>query len=105
MRRGSTPINVFFLDLDLSGATVYISYEQGKRVLVEKTNEDMTFSTDGDKFVITVTLTQEETLRFKSGEILIQCRYVTPTGEADASNIIRADIERILKDGVITYVV
>lgn len=104
MRRGSTPTNTFKIPFDLSQATVYISYEQNKRVIIEKTNEDMTFSPDGEKFKIVVKLTQEETLRLTVGEVLVQIRYVFPTGDADASNILRTTAERILKDGVISAV-
>jgi len=97
MRRGSTPTNVFLVDLDLTAATVFVSYEQGGKVIIEKTGTDLTV-TDED---ITLTLTQEETLRFSPGEVLIQIRYVMPNGTADASNIIRTTAERIIKDGVI----
>ena len=48
-------------------------------------------------------LTQEETLKFKTGPVKIQIRYVKPDGEADASNIIETRASEILKDGVITY--
>lgn len=103
MRRGSTPTNIFTVPFDLSQATVYISYEQGKRVVVEKTGEDLIFDHSED-YTITVNLTQEETLAFAPGEVLIQIRYVFPTGDADASNIIRTTAERIIKDGVINAV-
>ena len=97
MRRGSTPTNTFLVDFDLTAATIFVSYEQGGKVVVEKTGEDLTVTAES----IELTLTQEETLRFKSGEVLIQIRYVMPNGTADASNIIRTTAERIIKDGVI----
>jgi hypothetical protein len=97
MRRGSTPTNTFLVDIDLRGATVYISYEQRKRVVFEKTNDDLTIEEDK----ITVDLSQEETLALIPGEVCIQIRYVFPNGKADASNIITTTAERIIKDGVI----
>lgn len=103
MRRGSTPTNIFTVPFDLSQATVYISYEQNKRVVVEKTGEDLFFD-HAEDYTITVSLTQEDTLAFVPGEVLIQIRYVFPTGDADASNIIRTTAERIIKDGVIDAV-
>lgn len=103
MRRGSTPTNVFTVPFDLSEATVYVSYEQNKRVVVEKTGEDLIFG-HAEDYTITVSLTQEDTLAFVPGEVLIQIRYVFPTGDADASNIIRTTAERIIKDGVIDAV-
>lgn len=97
MRRGSTPVNTFDVDIDLRDATVFVSYEQGGAVVVEKTGTDLTIESDK----ITLTLTQEDTLAFKPGGVDIQIRYVFPNGAADASNIIRTTFERIIKDGVI----
>lgn len=104
MRRGTTPTNTFTVPIDLSDYTVYISYQQNGKILVEKTGEDLTFNTDGDTHTITLSLSQEDTLAFAVGDVQIQLRYVTPTGEANASNIILTNFDRILKDGVITYV-
>lgn len=100
MRRGSTPTNTFTVPIDLTTATVYIDYEQDNGIVIEKTNSDMTIESDK----ITIELTQEDTLKFKPGFVYIQLRYVFPNGAADASNIIRATFDRIIKDGVIEYV-
>ena len=97
MRRGSTPTNTFTVDIDLTGATVFVSYEQFGAVVLEKTGTDLTIEPDK----ITLALTQEDTLAFQAGEVLIQIRYVFPNGAADGSNIIRTTFERIIKDGVI----
>lgn len=102
MRRGSTPTNVFELDIDLHDATVFVSYEQDKTVVIEKTNDDLSFSQSGNVYTITLTLSQEDTLKFHPGKVEIQIRYVFPTGAADASEIIPTTFERIIKDGVIT---
>lgn len=97
MRRGSTPTNTFGVDIDLTNATVFVSYEQNGMVVLEKTGDDLTVTADS----IQLSLSQEETLAFKPGEVQIQIRYVLPTGAADASNIVRTTFERIIKDGVI----
>lgn len=97
MRRGSTPTNTFDLDIDLRDATVYISYEQDGAVVIEKTGDALTVSEDK----IVLTLTQEDTLKFRPGTVLIQIRYVFPNGVADASDIIQTSFGRIIKDGVI----
>jgi len=97
MRRGSTPTNTFDVDIDLTNATVFVSYEQGGRVVLEKTGEDLTITAES----IVLNLTQEETLAFVPGKVNIQIRYVFPNGTADASNIINTTFERIIKDGVI----
>ena len=97
MRRGSTPTNTFKVDLDLTEAVIYVSYEQDGRVVLEKTGDDLVVTPTE----ISCFLTQEDTLAFRPGEVSIQLRYVLPSGLADASNIIRAQFERIIKDGVI----
>lgn len=97
MRRGSTPTNTFMVDIDLTGATIFVDYEQQGNIILEKTGDDLTVTTES----ITLDLTQEETLKFRPGDVLIQIRYVFPDGSADASNIIRTTFDRIIKDGVI----
>ena len=101
MRRGSTPVNVFELDIDLHDATVFVSYEQDRAVVVEKTNEDLIFAQDDQTYTISLNLSQEDTLKFHPGKVEIQIRYVFPSGTADASDIIPTTFERIIKDGVI----
>lgn len=99
MRRGTTPSHVFNVDVDLTEATIFLTYCQGGKTVLEKTNEDLDITADS----ITVYLSQEDTLKFKDGvPVEIQLRYVTPSGKADASNIMLVGVERILKDGEIT---
>ena len=100
MRRGTTPTNTFSVPLDLTGATIYISYEQDGKVVVEKTGTDITVATDS----LTVKLTQNDTLGFHPGKVNIQVRYVDSFGTADASQIITTSFERIIKDGEIAHV-
>ena len=97
MRRGSTPTNTFLTDIDLTGATVFVDYEQNGRIIVEKTGSDLIIAPEQ----ITLRLSQEDTLAFRPGEVLVQIRYVFPNGDADASNLIRTTAEYIIKDGVI----
>lgn len=100
-RRGTTPVNVFNVDVDLTGCTVWLTYAQQGRVVIEKTGEELDITADQ----ITTTLTQEETLRLNEGCMVeIQLRYIRSDGFSDASNIITVSIGKILKDGVIKYV-
>lgn len=99
-RRGSTPTNTFNVNIDLTDATVYITYCQKGQTIVEKTNSDITITSDS----IVVELTQEDTLKFSVGDVEIQIRYVKEDGTADASNIITVSSARILKDGLISHV-
>lgn len=100
MRRGTTPTNTFSVNLDLTGATVFVSYEQDRCVVLEKTGEDLEISADK----VVLELSQEDTLAFRPGDVCIQIRAVMPDGTAVASNIIQTTFQRIIKDGVIEHV-
>lgn len=98
MFRGTTPTNVFNVDIDLTTATeMYISYEQNKQVIIEKELSDVTVTED----TVSIKLTQAETLTFVPGKVFIQIRAKFGDGTAVASNIINTTAERILKDGAI----
>ncbi len=99
--RGTTPTHVWQdIDIDLTDARVYVTYSQGRgQKVLEKTNEDLTITKDS----ISVTLSQEDTLRFSPGEVGIQIRYVLKGGTAGASSIFRTSAFVILKEGVITW--
>ena len=97
MKRGSTPVHVFTVDIDLTGASVFISYRQGKNIIVEKSGSEITITST----TLETKLSQEETLAFGTGEVEMQIRYVFPDGTADASDIMKTSAERILKEGVI----
>lgn len=102
MYRGTTPTNIFNVDVDLTEATeIYITYAQrGKPVpatVLEKSRSDLTV-TDTQ---LTVKLTQEDTLKFVSGEVSIQIRAKFSDGTAIASNIIKTTADIILKEGAI----
>lgn len=102
MTRGTTPTNTFYTSVSLVGATVYVTYEQNGVICAEKTNEDMTITDDA----VSVRLSQEDTLRFQSAcePVHIQIRYIRQDGQADASNIMKTTVKRILKEGTIEYV-
>lgn len=100
MRRGTTPTNTFSVNVDLTGATVFVSYEQDGAVVLEKTGSDLTVGTNS----VEVVLSQNDTLAFHPGKVNIQIRYIDAFGTADASNIMATTAERIIKDGVIVHV-
>lgn len=103
MYRGTTATNTFTLPFymeiaDLSA--VYVSYSQNGKVVVEKALNDLSISTK-ENLIITVSLTQEDTLKFSEGKVKIQIRLKTTTGAAMASDVITTYANEILKDGVI----
>ncbi len=110
MIRGTTPTNTFTVDMDLRTADViYITYKQGDQVVVERTKDQLDSITATE---LTLTLTQEETLKFNQKPVntystcytdfvAIQIRARFSNGLAVASNIIKTTAGEILKDGVI----
>lgn len=66
---------------------------------IEKTTPEISIASD----VLTVTLSQEDTLSFTAGaDVELQLRVLSQGGTAYASQIIKLPVGRILKDGVIT---
>lgn len=99
MKRGTTPTNTFKTNIDLTGATVFLTYSQRGRVVLEKTGDDLEISAGA----IVTRLTQKDTLGFDAlQKVSIQIRYVFPDGTAGASNIMTASVGEILKDGEIS---
>jgi hypothetical protein len=99
MKRGTTPTNTFKTNIDLTGATVFLTYSQRGRVVLEKTGDDLEISAEA----IVTRLTQKDTLGFDVlQKVSIQIRYVFPDGTAGASNIMTASVGEILKDGEIS---
>ena len=98
MIRGTTPINHFNVDLDLTEADViYITYKQNGKVAFEKEKSDIAVTAER----LSVKLSQADTLKLDAREVEIQIRARFPDGNAVASNIIKTTASRILKDGVI----
>ena len=100
MTRGETATHIFNTNTDLTGATVYVSYFQRGRRVIEKTNRDIMIESDK----ITVGLSQKDTLRLSAEvPVSIQIRYIRANGVASVSNIMTANINDVLKEGVIEY--
>ena len=97
-RRGTTPTHYFKTNID---ATMFdklnIAYAQGGVIVVEKTLEDCTITKD----MITVKLSEADTLKFDSSmQVEIQVR----AGIGDerlVSKVITRTVNRILKEGAL----
>lgn len=97
--RGTTPTNIFDVDLDLTDAeVVYYTYSQDGVTVFEKTKEDLDITPSR----VTIKLSQKDTLKLNhSKPVEIQARARFVNGDAPASCIIVTTAERILKNGVI----
>lgn len=101
MYRGTTPTLYLELEteLDLSDVTEMWVTFKSPTVEVTKSLSEVIF--DSTTNVITVTLTQEETLKLYNGKADVQVRLKTSTDLAYATDIADVEIGRILKEGVI----
>ena len=104
MYRGTTPTITlqFNSDLDLSTMEqIWVTFE-GKNA--EVTHDITTLDLDVENSRISVTLSQEDTLKFQNlkGKVEVQARFLDNEGVAMASDIAEIDLNRILKEGVIS---
>lgn len=103
MVRGTTAINTFEVTdgTDLTGASiVYVTYDQGGKVVIDKSTEDGAVTVEDG--AIKVSLSQTDTLALNSSmPVRIQIRIKYDSGSVIASEIIRAGVMEILKDGEI----
>ena len=101
MRRGTTPTLTCTIDwIDLTDCHVYATLRQGG---YELDIENPTTETTETGCKVTITLTQEQTLKFKAGAVEVQLRWITLDGTALATDIQIVEVYKILKQGVISY--
>ena len=101
MYRGTTPTLYLELDteLDLSNlAEMWVTFKS-PTVEITKTLSEVAF--DSETNVITVILSQNETLQLFNGKADVQVRLRTNDDLAYATDIVDVEIGRILKEGVI----
>lgn len=98
MIRGTTPTIEFNLPFAASSfSEFYITFSQNGNVRFEKTQKDCVILDSK----ITVTLSQNDTLKLKSDYIKIQIRGKTKANDVLASNIMIDYVNDVLKEGVI----
>lgn len=99
MRQGTTPtIQITVNNIDLADMErIYVVFEQNGNLL-KKGMTDLKVENN----VISVLLTQEETLSFKNGNCNIQLRMITYDGIAMASPIKTVNVYSVLNKEVIT---
>lgn len=98
MIRGTTPTLEFELPIDTSLLkTAWVTIKQNLEIVINKSLEELNRSGK----VLSLSLTQEDTLNLKDGYVEIQLRVVTMDDEALASNIFKVSVNRILYEEVI----
>lgn len=101
MYRGTTPTLYLELETELDLSNVSEMWVTFKSPTVEITKTLNEVSFDNETKIITVTLSQEETLKLYNGKANIQVRLKTNADLAYATDIADVEIGRILKEGVI----
>ena len=99
MIRGTTPTLEFTIPFDTSElAEAFVTLSQNDTIILDKALDDC--KCDARK--LSVRLSQEETLKLSCDcKTDIQVRVRTKAGDALASDIVKVDTNKILKDGVI----
>lgn len=99
MRRGTTPTHTFTFPFSAKGfKKIRVSYAQGGRVIVRKTEADCAVSGND----IVVKLTQQETLRFNSSAAVEIQIKVLSGNDVPMSEIYTVPVERCLDDEVLS---
>jgi hypothetical protein len=106
MIRGTTPV----LTLHVSGETfdnskIFVALEQNDCKPIIKSGDEVKIvpDDDGEGTTLTVSYTQEETLSLDPGPALVQVRWITADGVADATVIKKVIVGDVLQDEVISY--
>lgn len=102
MRRYTTPtITLNINGIDLTGYKTFTTLKQGKK---ELTLEDLPVVPTENGCTLTGVLTQEQTAGFTAdSSVLVQVRFIDAEGVASASNIKPLTVNKVLKEGVISY--
>lgn len=101
--RGTTPTIEITVqtEIDLHQvAEVWIYISQQNKVKVDKQLEDVTF--DYENRVMSITLSQDNTLALKEGDALFQIRMLLMDGTALATLASKVTVKEVYKGGVIT---
>lgn len=97
--RGTTPTHIFKIPYDTSMVSkLRLTYEQVGGVVIEKTEKDCIF--DGD--LVTITLTQEDTLKLNDKQYVeIQMKLLSTGGDVIKSEPITRTVSKCLNDEVL----
>lgn len=101
MRRGTTPTITFNVSVDTSLIDILdIAFAQDGKVIVTKTKPDCTITEN----TIACRLTEEETMTFQTGKVLMQIRIKFTDGNIAVSDVMLTSAEVLLQNEVIENV-
>lgn len=100
--QGSTPTLEFILPIELDvndGDVVIVTLAQNHQTIKEYDQDDTAVTVEGGS--VYVHMTQDDTLKFETGDVLAQLRYLLKDGTADVSCPIHGYVEATQKLEVI----
>lgn len=98
MVRATTPLQEFTFDVDPSTLSrILITYKQEEEIILQKTENDLTFSGN----VASFRMSQDEANSFTPGTCRVQVRALTSDGEALAGDIESVRVSDVLNDEVL----
>lgn len=101
--RGTTPDYILTVKgVDLREMGVIVTIRQGNREL-DKGTGDLLITSDGTDSVITLTLSQEDTLYLQEGAAAVQVKFIDAEGVARGTDIQTINVNRALYERVIEY--
>ena len=105
MRRGTTPDYVLSISgYDLTDQSLYVTLAQyANKITLTGERLTVTYDSETNTTSIVFSLTQEETLAFKSGNVEVQIRFIDADGVAQATEIKRIPVLPVLFEEVIAY--
>lgn len=105
MRRGTTPeYELIVSGFDLTGQTLYVTLSQyAKKVTLSGDRLNVTYEPVTNTTSVIFSLTQQETLTFKNGDVEVQIRFIDADGMAQATDIKLLPVLPILFEEVIAY--
>lgn len=103
MYRVTTPEHTFTLPEDAANyEIIQITYKQGQTRLIKRYDDGIL--PEGMRISgkdVTLMLTQEETKKFRKGELLVQVRALTPAGKAYASTRFPIEVEEVNNEEIL----
>lgn len=101
IRRGSSPVCRFNVDLDLSTAVkIRVIFKQLNVVIFRKDKEDCEF--DAENMILRVNLSQKDTLKLNDKyPVRVQIRTKFPDGSTPPSNVMEGSVTELLEEGEI----
>lgn len=97
--RGTTPTILFKVPME-NPVQLYFTFSQDGMETLTIDKERMTYTPETEKWYFT--LTQEETIKLNANKLVeIQVRALDESGIAIASKVVKTNVDKILKEGVI----